>query len=63
MEPEDTNCADELDFDPCMLQSFSIFRSYGHTALDGFTIHVQRSFFPSILLQLHVDHSPLISVL
>lgn len=58
-----TNSANELYFDPCVLQSLAILGSNRDSSPDRFPVHVQWCLFPSILLQLHVHHRFFIAIL
>lgn len=50
-----TNRADELYLDSGVLQPLAILGSDCHSASDGFTVHVDWSLFPSILIELQID--------
>ena len=57
-----TDSANELHLDARVFQAFAVFRSNGDRSFDRLAIHVQRGFFPSILVKLHVHHSPVIRI-
>jgi hypothetical protein len=58
-----TNCADELNLDPCVLQPLAILRPHRHSSLDRLPVLVERAFLSSVLVELDIDHGPVIAVL
>lgn len=58
-----TYCADELDLDAGMFEAFAVLRADGDGALDGLAIHVEGRLLAPVLVQLDVDHGPVVSVL
>ena len=57
-----TDSANELHLDARVFQAFAVFWSNGDRSFDRFAIHVQRGFFPSILVKFHVHHSPIVRI-
>ena len=46
-----------------MFEALAIFRTHCDSTLDGFTIGVEKHFFPLVFLELHVDSRPVVGVL
>lgn len=53
----------KLDFDPRVFQSLAIFGSDRYCSLDGLSIHIQWGLLATILVELDINHGPVIGVL
>src|SRR5579862_1837151 len=58
-----TDGADELNLDPCVLQPLAILWPHRHSPLDRLPVHVERAFLSPALVELDVDHGPVVAVL
>lgn len=54
--------ADELDLDTSVLESLAILGTNSNSALDGLSIHKKRCLLATVLVELDIDHGPIISV-
>ena len=55
--------ADELHLDAGMLQPLAILGSHGDGALDRLAVPVQGRLFATVLVELDIDHGPVVCVL
>lgn len=60
IEGRPTYCSYELNFNTRVFQSFPILWADSHCPLYRFTIHIERTLLPSILIQLDIHHLPAI---
>lgn len=58
IEGQPTYCPNELHLDPRMLQTLSILWPNGDSPLYRFSIRIKWTFFPSVLVELHIHHLP-----
>ena len=56
-----TYCANELDFDACVLEPLAIFWSNRHGALHALAIGVQWGLLNSVLVELDIDGWPVVA--
>ncbi|TLD22838.1 hypothetical protein PspLS_07353 [Pyricularia sp. CBS 133598] len=54
--------ADELHFDPRVLEPLAVLGPNRDRALDGLAVHIERRLLPPVLVQLNIHHRPVVAI-